>query len=373
MTIQWSRFSGKLPILVTLVVLICAPAQLQAKVYKYKKDGVWHFTDDPAQVPPQYLSEEPVQSTRNRAPESTPTRRLLADYPASNQIERAAVATVAVEGAAGYGSGFFITSQGHIITNKHVVRPVMTTTAKQDKYFADTQAKIKEISKRLEQEALRLEKAEHSLRRMEEITAKQTDPTIKQAYKAQYEEDMATYRSWKSDYQQRKERFEAEKAKFREQYRQYNYRKSVAGLSRTFTIYLADRKRLYVRLEAISKRHDLALLKLDGYLTPFLKSASSYSISQGDPVYAIGNPVKLHNSVTSGVFSGYEGGYLQTNAQIYPGNSGGPLVDSQGRVLGVNTFKRLTRKFEGLGFAIPIEVVWQDFSTYLPPNPGGGN
>jgi S1-C subfamily serine protease len=61
-----------------------------------------------------------------------------------------------------------------------------------------------------------------------------------------------------------------------------------------------------------------------------------------------------------------KGGFIQTNAQIYPGNSGGPLVTADGRVLGINTFKRLTRKFEGLGFAIPIKVAIDEFAAHLP-------
>ena len=63
--------------------------------------------------------------------------------------------------------------------------------------------------------------------------------------------------------------------------------------------------------------------------------------------------------------SGFEGGFLQTNAQIYPGNSGGPLIAADGWVLGINTFKKLTHKFEGLGFAIPISVAWHEFETFL--------
>ena len=88
-------------------------------------------------------------------------------------------------------------------------------------------------------------------------------------------------------------------------------------------------------------------------------------IVQGDPVFAVGSPARLQNSVTSGVFSGFEQGFLQTNAQIYPGNSGGPLVTEKGRVIGINTFKKITHKFEGLGFAIPVTVIWREFEDYL--------
>ena len=364
--------SNRLTLCLATAMLLCLSLLLSesahGRIYKYKKDGIWYFTDDPSQVPAEYLENETQAKPQGQQQASrSPARLLLAGYPASNAIETAAKATVAVESTAGYGSGFFITDQGHIITNKHVVRPVPETTAGQEKYFTRMQSRIKEVSRRLEDERRRLKRAENSIKRLEELASKESDPSLKKTYQEQHADDMATYRSWKSDFQQRLDRFETEKAKFEEQLRQYTYRKSIANLSQTFTIYLADRTQLYVRLEAVSNQHDLALLKLDGYQTPYLRPGSSYSISQGDPVYAIGNPAKLHNSVTSGVFSGYENGFLQTNAQIYPGNSGGPLVDNRGRVLGINTFKKLTRKFEGLGFAIPIEVVWKDFSGHLPP------
>jgi S1-C subfamily serine protease len=134
-------------------------------------------------------------------------------------------------------------------------------------------------------------------------------------------------------------------------------------LNRHFSIYLADNTPLYAYAVDISETHDLALLKVDGYTTPFLTPKSSFACAQGDPVYAIGNPVKLRNSVTSGVISGFQGTFVKTNAQIYPGNSGGPLVTAQGHVIGINTFKKITHKFEGLGFAISIKVALDAFDA----------
>jgi S1-C subfamily serine protease len=69
--------------------------------------------------------------------------------------------------------------------------------------------------------------------------------------------------------------------------------------------------------------------------------------------------------VTSGVISNSRGDYIQTNAEIYPGNSGGPLVTESGRVVGVNTMKQITEKFEGLGFAIAFPRVQEEFRNYL--------
>lgn len=90
---------------------------------------------------------------------------------------------------------------------------------------------------------------------------------------------------------------------------------------------------------------------------------------EGDKVYTIGSPVGLRNTVTSGIFSGYRSYsgdnqlYLQTDAAINPGNSGGPLIDENGYVRGVNTM--ILRDTEGIGFAIPIDVVFEEFSSSL--------
>ena len=110
----------------------------------------------------------------------------------------------------------------------------------------------------------------------------------------------------------------------------------------------------------------MALLKLNGYRTPYLEIADSSSVRLGQQVFAIGAPLQLKNSVTSGVISNFRGEYIQTSSEIYPGNSGGPLVTADGRVVGVNTMKLITEKFEGIGFAIHINRVLSEFSDFFP-------
>ena len=73
----------------------------------------------------------------------------------------------------------------------------------------------------------------------------------------------------------------------------------------------------------------------------------------------------LGDSVSSGVVSGYDNDYIRTDAKIYPGNSGGPLINAEGKVVGINTLKLITHKFEGMGFAIPVRRAFQDFNKYL--------
>ena len=128
---------------------------------------------------------------------------------------------------------------------------------------------------------------------------------------------------------------------------------------------LADGRRESAIFYRVSDNYDLALLKLDGYKTPHLRPQSDGELKLGQDVYAIGSPLKLNNTVTSGVVSNSRGDFVQTNAEIYPGNSGGPLVTGDGLVVGVNTMKRITEKFEGLGFAIKFSRVQTEFGNYF--------
>lgn len=110
---------------------------------------------------------------------------------------------------------------------------------------------------------------------------------------------------------------------------------------------------------------DLAVVKIDKKNLPYLIFGDSDELKQGQIVLALGNPLGLDNSVSLGVVSAVGRQikpedpmvYIQTDAPINPGNSGGPLVDAQGRVVGINTFI-LTQSggSEGIGFAIPGNI-----------------
>jgi serine protease Do len=120
------------------------------------------------------------------------------------------------------------------------------------------------------------------------------------------------------------------------------------------------------KLIGMHKETDLALLKIEATGLPTLELGSARHIRQGQLVFAIGSPQGLQNSVTMGVVSSVGRQpdpdrpmvYIQTDAPINPGNSGGPLVDMDGRVLGINTMIfTQSGGSEGLGFAIPARVV----------------
>lgn len=344
---------------------VLAPVPCEAKIYKYQRDGVWYYTDTPpADLPKE--SQELEESGPGAGPASPAGAPLLAGYPARNAIEQAAAATVAVKSSMGYGSGFFISTAGHIITNKHVVRSIEQNSNETENRIRQMEARIEALDRQFGDERRRLENFKTQLDRLKTSAAAETQPERRRAYQEDYDTNLQRYEQWRSEYDQRIKAYEKEKKSFRDGRQSYDYSKSVADLAQSFTIILADKTELYARLVQVSADHDLALLKLDGYQTPALVPGVPQALAQSEPVYAIGNPAMLHNSVTSGVFSGFQQGFLQTNAQIYPGNSGGPLVTAEGRVLGVNTFKQITHKFEGLGFAIPIDTALEEFRAHLP-------
>jgi serine protease Do len=120
------------------------------------------------------------------------------------------------------------------------------------------------------------------------------------------------------------------------------------------------------KLIGMDRQLDLALLRIDANeLTP-LPFANSLSLKQGQLVLAFGNPLGMDNSVSMGIVSAVARQlteddpriFVQTDAPINPGNSGGPLVDVDGRLVGINAFIfSQSGGSEGIGFAIPSNVV----------------
>lgn len=109
---------------------------------------------------------------------------------------------------------------------------------------------------------------------------------------------------------------------------------------------------------------DLAVIKIDKTDLPKAEFADSDSIKVGEFAMAVGNPVGMDSTVTCGIISavnrevtdsdGKQYTLIQTDAAINSGNSGGALVNSEGKVIGINTLKLSGEDIEGIGFAIPI-------------------
>ncbi|MDG0964804.1 MAG: trypsin-like peptidase domain-containing protein [Opitutales bacterium] len=141
-----------------------------------------------------------------------------------------------------------------------------------------------------------------------------------------------------------------------------------------------------VRIVATGGNIDLALLKIEGQsgrkTFPTVPLGNSNDLKQGERVFAIGSPLGLERSVSEGIVSLrnriiQSRLHVQTTAEISPGNSGGPLFNYRGQVVGVNNMKVVSSGAEGLGFSIPVRQLKtflenRDAFAFDPRNPNAG-
>jgi serine protease Do len=125
---------------------------------------------------------------------------------------------------------------------------------------------------------------------------------------------------------------------------------------------LTDRREFKAKVLGTDKRSDVAVLKVDATSLPYLKMGDSGKIRVGEWVIAIGSPFNLDNSVSAGIISAKSrdtGDYLpliQTDVAVNPGNSGGPLINMRGEVVGINSqIATLSGGYNGISFAVPID------------------
>jgi serine protease Do len=138
------------------------------------------------------------------------------------------------------------------------------------------------------------------------------------------------------------------------------------GTVDTVTVITTDRKEYPARIVGRDETSDLALLKIDGHNLPFVQWGDSTKARVGDWIVAIGNPYGLGGTVTAGIISALHRGitgvgpydrYIQTDAAINMGNSGGPMFDLNGNVIGINSaLISPTGASVGIGLAIPAEA-----------------
>lgn len=258
----------------------------------------------------------------------------------ASPVGRARSATVSIETPWGTGSGFFIT-KNYIVTNKHVVE--FDTES-----LRGIQEKVATRRKLIELEKEKLTNLRSQMRRMSAgPTKSQLEIIIRER-----EKSLAHYIAQQQEGEQRLAELE---------------KKLQAP---DIKVILEDGQEHYIGYVLTSPNYDLALLALFAHDGTYLRTApQGMAMQQGDKVFTVGSPVGLRHTVTSGVFSGFRRRgpnnqlYLQTDAAINPGNSGGPLIDEKGYVHGVNTM--IIKDTEGIGFAIPIEKVYEEFSSTL--------
>lgn len=139
----------------------------------------------------------------------------------------------------------------------------------------------------------------------------------------------------------------------------------VEKASKIFVALPEKNKELEAKLIGMDNRIDLAVLKIVQQGTyPYLLPAHSDDLLLGESVIAIGNPLGLGHSITTGIVSStkrriqiadnFSSVFIQTDALINPGNSGGPLININGELVGINT--AIARQAQGIGFSIPINT-----------------
>jgi serine protease Do len=128
------------------------------------------------------------------------------------------------------------------------------------------------------------------------------------------------------------------------------------------TVTLQDKREFKAKLLGADKRTDVAVLKIEATGLPSVRIGDSSKIRVGEWVIAIGSPFGLENTVTAGIVSakGRETGeflpFIQTDVAVNPGNSGGPLINMRGEVIGINSQIFTTSgAYAGISFAIPID------------------
>ncbi len=139
----------------------------------------------------------------------------------------------------------------------------------------------------------------------------------------------------------------------------------VVGDVKKVTITLSDRRELDADVVGSDERTDVAVLKVKGTNFPFVKAGNSDALRVGEPVLAIGSPFGFDYSASAGIVSATSRSitfdsavpFIQSDVALNPGNSGGPLFNQKGEVIGINS--RIfsgTGGYMGLSFSIPIDV-----------------
>ena len=138
---------------------------------------------------------------------------------------------------------------------------------------------------------------------------------------------------------------------------------------------LYDQYESQVNVIAVSTKYDLALVQVMApRKMPHLAIRDSEGLAPGDRLFAVGASAGLQSTVTDGVFTGFRkiesvsGTLIQFSAPLNPGNSGGPLVDEKGMVVGVVSLKFLSRQgmpVSGVGFAVPSTQIKEEYGSYL--------
>ncbi|MBT8148766.1 MAG: trypsin-like peptidase domain-containing protein, partial [Gammaproteobacteria bacterium] len=283
------------------MLLASLASSATAEVYKYKDaNGNWQFSDKP---PTRGTSEKLDRYANVKSAPATDYRRILKDkFQPESVIEAATIAVVKVETPLGSGSGFFLTRSGYLVTNKHVVRPPELSEADREGKFLKSEAALQRARKNLGQQRLRLQRAKRNLDEYTDYFRNLGDGEQREL-RGDFEQRKKNYAANKRDIRKYAARIKSDTKKMNDARNNYNRRHSNTMIAQQFTVRLKDDTPLNAALVSISKKYDLALLKVEGHSLPFLPVARDYRARQGHEVFAIGSPLGNTDYVTSGIIT----------------------------------------------------------------------
>ena len=356
-----------------LIVATCLliTTNAEAEFYKWKdKNGQWHYGDraPDKQVKKTMINPEVTKKTTDYS--GMDLKAKLEDkYADDSLITKITMSVVAIETKGGVGSGFFVSDNGYIVTNKHVIRPASTKAwsnnldilEKNLKTHMRFERNIKERKKNLDAYKDRINRQAKYVENGKMSKDERNDA------RDELKDSKNDYNDLYNEYRQIKDEFYAEKRKLEKAISDHKWIKVVTDSATNFDIYLKDDTKIQATLVKISNNYDLALLKINAKLTPFLQLADTQNLSQGEKIFAVGSPLGMRDSVTSGIITRTDNEFIMIDAQILPGNSGGPLLTEEGVVIGVNTLKmsKHSAMTQGFGLAIPASRIREEFPSAL--------
>lgn len=353
------------PLLVLALLALACSSPSHAAIYKYRDAaGNWQFSD---RKPDEGNKVEQL-SSQKKAPPAESNTHINPVPETQSTIQKAAFAVLSIQTHAGSGSGFFINNAGYILSNRHVVRAHETSGWKeQEKTLKQKERKLYSQKREIDTESARLNRYRRKLRdfkqSIDEVSNQSKRATAQQKYieRRNYLNGLLhTHNRNVSQYKANKRRYENQRSKI-------GFSAALSATARSFEVTLKNGEKHRAKLVSLSDEFDLALLKIDGARTSFINAGDSRTAQQGQRVFAIGSPLGINDIVTSGIISRVDKDMLITDSQILPGNSGGPLLNQAGEVLGINTAKAAENIYgDGFGLAIPIEVALKEFSADIP-------
>lgn len=339
-----------------------------AEIYKYQDEkGVWHYTDQPPEDAKKVELEE--FAVKKLAPEDI-EKHLYDTFNPENAIDQAALGVVEVKTLLISGLGFFVTKDGFILTNRHIIKPDETNAIREmEEAIARLQKEVDATEKKLELERKGLSALKEKLDDEQEAIRREGIVSKRRAKQEEYEQTLKKYEAWKKDFETRSRAFTSKKEKLEDMKRDFSFQRTAARLKQNFTAILKDGTELNASLVSVSENFDLALLKVDGHKTPYIPPADLGRISPGMDVYMIGSPQVSGEAVIGGIIMRFESGYIiKTDIQVSSRNTGAPLINAEGEVVGIST----TRPEAGVpthpgesGSAILLPTAIGEFGGYL--------